>query len=36
MRVLRHADPALTMELYANASSAATREALRRMSKSLT
>jgi integrase len=31
MRVLRHADQAVTMEIYANASSAATREALRRL-----
>ena len=29
MRILRHADQAVTMEIYANASSAATREALR-------
>ncbi|HKG52065.1 MAG TPA: hypothetical protein VKB14_16655 [Actinomycetales bacterium] len=36
MRVLRHADLAVTMEIYANASSAATREALRRLSESLT
>ena len=31
MRILRHADQAVTMEIYANASSAATREALRRL-----
>ncbi|HEX7209982.1 MAG TPA: tyrosine-type recombinase/integrase, partial [Propionibacteriaceae bacterium] len=31
MRVLRHADQAVTMEIYANASSAATRDALRRL-----
>ena len=31
MRVLRHADQAVTMEIDANASSAATREALRRL-----
>jgi integrase len=36
MRVLRHADLAVTMEIYANASSVATREALRRLSESLT
>jgi integrase len=29
MRILRHADQAVTMEIYANASSAGTREALR-------
>ena len=29
MRILRHADRAVTMEIYANASSAATRDALR-------
>ena len=31
MRILRHTDQAVTMEIYANASSAATREALRRL-----
>ena len=31
MRILRHADQAVTMESYANASSAATRDALRRL-----
>ena len=31
MRILRHADQAVTMEIYANASSAATRDALRRL-----
>jgi integrase len=31
MRILRHADQAVTMEIYANASSAATREVLRRL-----
>jgi integrase len=31
MRILRHADQAVTMEIYANVSSAATREALRRL-----
>ena len=31
MRILRHADQAVTMEIYANASSAATHEALRRL-----
>jgi hypothetical protein len=31
MRILWHADQAVTMEIYANASSAATREALRRL-----
>jgi integrase len=31
MRILRHADQAVTMQIYANASSAATREALRRL-----
>lgn len=35
MRILRHADLAVTMEIYANASSAATREALRRLGESL-
>ena len=35
MRVLRHADLAVTMEVYANASSGATREALRRLGESL-
>jgi len=36
MRVLRHADLAVTMEIYAKASSASTREALRRLGESLT
>jgi integrase len=31
MRILRHIDQAVTMEIYANASSAATREALQRL-----
>jgi integrase len=31
MRILRHADQAVTMAIYANASSAATRDALRRL-----
>ena len=31
MRILRHADQAVTMEIYANASSTATRDALRRL-----
>jgi integrase len=31
MRILRHADQAVTMEIYANASSGATRDALRRL-----
>jgi hypothetical protein len=31
MRILRHAGQAVTMEIYANASSAATQEALRRL-----
>ena len=35
MRVLRHADQAVTMEIYAKASSAAPREALRRLGESL-
>ena len=35
MRILRHADQAVTMEIYANASSAATREALGRLGDSL-
>ena len=35
MRVLRHADQAVTMEIYAKASSEATREALRRLGESL-
>ena len=35
MRVLRHADQAVTMEIYANASSAATRQALRRLGDTL-
>ena len=36
MRVLRHADLAVTMEIYAKASSASTREALRRLGEVLT
>ncbi len=36
MRVLRHADLGVTMEIYANASSASTREALRRLGEALT
>ena len=35
MLILRHADQAVTMEIYANASSTATREALRRLGESL-
>jgi hypothetical protein len=35
MRILPHADQAVTMEIYANASSAATREALRRLGEIL-
>ena len=35
MRILRHADLAVTTEIYANASSAATVEALRRLGESL-
>jgi integrase len=35
MRILRHADQAVTMEIYAKASSAATTEALRRLGDSL-
>jgi integrase len=35
MRILRHADQAVTMEIYANASSAATQEALRRLGETL-
>lgn len=35
MRVLRHADQAVTMEIYAKASSDGTREALRRLGESL-
>ena len=35
MRILRHADRAVTMEIYANASSAATQEALRRLGETL-
>jgi hypothetical protein len=35
VRILRHADQAVTMEIYANASSTATREALRRLGDSL-
>lgn len=36
MRILRHADLAVTMEIYAKASSASTREALRRLGEALT
>lgn len=35
MRVLRHTDLSVTMEVYARASSDATREALRRLGDSL-
>jgi hypothetical protein len=35
MRILRHADLAVTMEVYARASSDSTREALRRPGESL-
>lgn len=35
MRILRHADLAVTMEIYANASSKATQDALRRLGESL-
>ena len=35
MRILRHADQAVTMEIYANASSAATQEAPRRLGETL-
>jgi hypothetical protein len=35
MRILRQADLAVTMEIYAKASSKATREALRRLGESL-
>ena len=35
MRILRHADQAITMEIYAKASSKATQEALRRLGESL-
>jgi integrase len=35
MRILRHADQAVTMEIYANASSTARGEALRRLGESL-
>ena len=35
MRILRHADVAVTMEIYAQASSDATRDALRRLGESL-
>jgi len=35
MRILRHPDLAVTMEIYAKASSKATREALRRLGESL-
>jgi hypothetical protein len=36
MRILRHADQAVTREIYASASSAATRNALRRLETSCT
>lgn len=36
MRILRHADVAVTMEIYAKASSSTTREALRRLGEALT
>jgi hypothetical protein len=35
MRILRHADQAVTVEIYAKASSKATQEALRRLGESL-
>jgi integrase len=35
MRILRHADQAVTMEIYAKASSKAVQEALRRLGESL-
>ena len=35
MRILRHADLSVTMEVYAKASSDSTREALRRLGESL-
>ena len=35
MRVLRHAEVAVTMEVYANASATSTREALRKLGESL-
>jgi hypothetical protein len=35
MQILRHADFALTMEIYTLASSAATRDALKRLGNSL-
>ena len=35
MRILRHADVSMTLEIYANASSTATSEALRRLGESL-
>jgi hypothetical protein len=35
MRILRHADQAVTMEIYAKASSKATQGALRRLGESL-
>ena len=35
MRILRHADQAVTTEIYANASSAARQEALRRLGETL-
>ena len=35
MQILRHADVSVTMEIYAQASSGATREALRRLGESL-
>ncbi len=36
MQILRHADIAVTMEIYAKASSRATQEALRKLGESLT
>ena len=35
MRILRHADVSMTLEIYANASSTATSEALRKLGESL-
>jgi hypothetical protein len=35
MQVLRHAEMSVTMEIYSQASSAATRDALRRLGDSL-
>jgi len=35
MRILRHADVSMTMEIYASASSTATNEALRKLGESL-